>query len=161
MHAGNGVQVSQVASVITPVPGGVGPMTVAAMIHNLVCAAKLNNGLPLENLAPHDAHTAQLYFSTHPLVDHRNHIAVPALSVFILARCMYCTNYAMQIQTLCKPFRQTQLPGTKLMLPSADPYGKWYKCSNHQHPVNLIYCMATHDCRLTFGIAEPALTLSH
>ncbi len=32
--------VSEVASAITPVPGGVGPMTVAMLMHNTVCAAE-------------------------------------------------------------------------------------------------------------------------
>lgn len=34
------VGVSQVASAITPVPGGVGPMTIAALMHNTVLAAR-------------------------------------------------------------------------------------------------------------------------
>src|SRR5205807_654113 len=34
-------QVSKVASAITPVPGGVGPMTVAMLMHNVVFAAEL------------------------------------------------------------------------------------------------------------------------
>src|SRR5438309_7169860 len=34
-------QVSKVASAITPVPGGVGPMTVAMLMHNVVLAAEL------------------------------------------------------------------------------------------------------------------------
>lgn len=42
------MQVSKVASKITPVPGGIGPMTVAALVHNVVYAAKLINGLPLD-----------------------------------------------------------------------------------------------------------------
>ncbi len=33
--------VSQVASAITPVPGGVGPMTVTMLLHNTLCAARL------------------------------------------------------------------------------------------------------------------------
>ena len=33
-------RVSEVASAITPVPGGVGPMTVAMLMHNTVCAAE-------------------------------------------------------------------------------------------------------------------------
>ena len=32
----------QVASAITPVPGGVGPMTIAALIHNTLVAARHN-----------------------------------------------------------------------------------------------------------------------
>ena len=35
----------QVASVITPVPGGVGPMTIAAVLHNTIKAARFNAGL--------------------------------------------------------------------------------------------------------------------
>lgn len=35
-----GREVSQVASALTPVPGGIGPMTIAALIHNVVLAAK-------------------------------------------------------------------------------------------------------------------------
>ena len=38
---------SEVASAVSPVPGGVGPMTVAALMHNVVLAAKLNSGLPI------------------------------------------------------------------------------------------------------------------
>ena len=34
-------QVSRVASALTPVPGGVGPMTIAMLIHNVVLARKL------------------------------------------------------------------------------------------------------------------------
>jgi len=36
--------VSQVAGAITPVPGGVGPMTVAMLLHNTVLAARLQAG---------------------------------------------------------------------------------------------------------------------
>ena len=36
----------QVASAITPVPGGVGPMTIACLLANTVKAACLSNGLP-------------------------------------------------------------------------------------------------------------------
>ncbi len=35
-------KVSQKASYITPVPGGVGPMTIAMLMHNVVKAAKLS-----------------------------------------------------------------------------------------------------------------------
>ncbi len=38
-------EVSHVASALTPVPGGVGPMTVAAVVHNTLQAARLMNGL--------------------------------------------------------------------------------------------------------------------
>ena len=37
--------VSEVASAITPVPGGVGPMTVAMLMQNTITAAKAQNGL--------------------------------------------------------------------------------------------------------------------
>jgi len=33
-------EVSEIASYITPVPGGVGPMTIAMLMHNIVKAAK-------------------------------------------------------------------------------------------------------------------------
>jgi methylenetetrahydrofolate dehydrogenase (NADP+)/methenyltetrahydrofolate cyclohydrolase len=36
--------VSRVASRITPVPGGIGPLTVAMLIHNTVLAARLRRG---------------------------------------------------------------------------------------------------------------------
>lgn len=38
-------QVEPLASYITPVPGGVGPMTIAKLLENTVTAAKLQNGL--------------------------------------------------------------------------------------------------------------------
>jgi methylenetetrahydrofolate dehydrogenase (NADP+)/methenyltetrahydrofolate cyclohydrolase len=38
-------EVSKVASKITPVPGGVGPMTIAMLMYNLVKATKLQNGI--------------------------------------------------------------------------------------------------------------------
>lgn len=37
--------VSQVAGIITPVPGGVGPMTIAMLLKNTVMAAKMQNAL--------------------------------------------------------------------------------------------------------------------
>jgi 5,10-methylene-tetrahydrofolate dehydrogenase/methenyl tetrahydrofolate cyclohydrolase len=37
--------VASVASALTPVPGGVGPMTIAAVLHNTVQAARYNLGL--------------------------------------------------------------------------------------------------------------------
>lgn len=37
--------VAEVASALTPVPGGVGPMTIAAVLHNTVQAARYNLGL--------------------------------------------------------------------------------------------------------------------
>jgi methylenetetrahydrofolate dehydrogenase (NADP+)/methenyltetrahydrofolate cyclohydrolase len=33
------------AAAITPVPGGVGPLTIAMLLHNTVLAAKLRHGL--------------------------------------------------------------------------------------------------------------------
>ena len=36
-------EVAQVASAITPVPGGVGPMTIAAVLHNTIQAARSNS----------------------------------------------------------------------------------------------------------------------
>jgi 5,10-methylene-tetrahydrofolate dehydrogenase/methenyl tetrahydrofolate cyclohydrolase len=38
-------EVAQVASVLTPVPGGVGPMTIAAVLHNTLQAARYSAGL--------------------------------------------------------------------------------------------------------------------
>ena len=35
------------AVAITPVPGGVGPMTIACLMYNTVAAAKMQNGLPV------------------------------------------------------------------------------------------------------------------
>ena len=37
--------VESLASHITPVPGGVGPMTIAMLMKNTVTAAKLQNGI--------------------------------------------------------------------------------------------------------------------
>ena len=37
--------VAEVAAALTPVPGGVGPMTIAAVLHNTVKAARYNLGL--------------------------------------------------------------------------------------------------------------------
>ena len=37
--------VSKKASYITPVPGGVGPMTVAMLLENTITAAKIQNGI--------------------------------------------------------------------------------------------------------------------
>lgn len=54
--------VSNVASAITPVPGGVGPMTIAMLLYNVVQAAKLAGGIqdepasgPARRAAPVDA----------------------------------------------------------------------------------------------------------
>jgi methylenetetrahydrofolate dehydrogenase (NADP+)/methenyltetrahydrofolate cyclohydrolase len=38
--------VKQVAGAITPVPGGVGPMTIACLLQNTLTAACRQNGLP-------------------------------------------------------------------------------------------------------------------
>ncbi|MCM0019026.1 MAG: bifunctional methylenetetrahydrofolate dehydrogenase/methenyltetrahydrofolate cyclohydrolase FolD [Tagaea sp.] len=38
---------SEIAGAITPVPGGVGPMTIACLLENTVRAAKLRRGIPL------------------------------------------------------------------------------------------------------------------
>jgi 5,10-methylene-tetrahydrofolate dehydrogenase/methenyl tetrahydrofolate cyclohydrolase len=38
-------EVAEVASALTPVPGGVGPMTIAGLIHNTVLAARYRAGL--------------------------------------------------------------------------------------------------------------------
>eukprot|EP00892_Ulva_mutabilis_P008712 jgi/Ulvmu1/6212/UM028_0068.1 len=38
-------EVARLASAVTPVPGGVGPMTIAALIHNVVLAARYRAGL--------------------------------------------------------------------------------------------------------------------
>jgi methylenetetrahydrofolate dehydrogenase (NADP+) / methenyltetrahydrofolate cyclohydrolase len=38
---------ARVAGSITPVPGGVGPMTIACLLHNTVRAACASRGLPL------------------------------------------------------------------------------------------------------------------
>ena len=41
-------EAEKVAGCITPVPGGVGPMTIAMLMQNTVTAAKLQNGLAME-----------------------------------------------------------------------------------------------------------------
>ncbi|HZU62123.1 MAG TPA: bifunctional methylenetetrahydrofolate dehydrogenase/methenyltetrahydrofolate cyclohydrolase FolD [Novosphingobium sp.] len=43
--------VAQVAGAITPVPGGVGPMTIAVLLRNTLVAAFRNAGLPLDESA--------------------------------------------------------------------------------------------------------------
>ena len=40
-------EAAQVAGAITPVPGGVGPMTIAVLLRNTIVAAHRNEGLPL------------------------------------------------------------------------------------------------------------------
>ena len=42
---------SQVAGAITPVPGGVGPMTIAVLLRNTVVAAHRNAGIALDENA--------------------------------------------------------------------------------------------------------------
>jgi methylenetetrahydrofolate dehydrogenase (NADP+)/methenyltetrahydrofolate cyclohydrolase len=46
----NFAEAAEVAGAITPVPGGVGPMTIACLIRNTVLAAYLQAGLPLPAL---------------------------------------------------------------------------------------------------------------
>jgi methylenetetrahydrofolate dehydrogenase (NADP+)/methenyltetrahydrofolate cyclohydrolase len=41
------VQASEVASAVTPVPGGVGPMTIAVLLRNALVAAHRNAGVAL------------------------------------------------------------------------------------------------------------------
>jgi methylenetetrahydrofolate dehydrogenase (NADP+) / methenyltetrahydrofolate cyclohydrolase len=41
-------EVAQVAGSISPVPGGVGPMTIACLLHNTLQAARARSGLPSE-----------------------------------------------------------------------------------------------------------------
>ena len=43
-------EAKEVAGAITPVPGGVGPMTIALLMKNTVRAAKLAQGLPVESI---------------------------------------------------------------------------------------------------------------
>lgn len=43
-------EVAQVAGAITPVPGGVGPMTIACLLLNTLHAACVQNGLPATNI---------------------------------------------------------------------------------------------------------------
>jgi methylenetetrahydrofolate dehydrogenase (NADP+)/methenyltetrahydrofolate cyclohydrolase len=40
-----------IAGAITPVPGGVGPMTVACLLHNTLTAACRRRGVPMPDLA--------------------------------------------------------------------------------------------------------------
>jgi methylenetetrahydrofolate dehydrogenase (NADP+)/methenyltetrahydrofolate cyclohydrolase len=54
--------VAEIASAITPVPGGVGPMTVALLLRNTLAAARSQAGLPAvaaepagDGVAPHEA----------------------------------------------------------------------------------------------------------
>ncbi len=41
--------VSHIAGSITPVPGGVGPMTIACLLHNALQAARMRRGMELDN----------------------------------------------------------------------------------------------------------------
>jgi len=41
-------EVSRVAGAISPVPGGVGPMTIAMLLANTVCAAEFASGVATE-----------------------------------------------------------------------------------------------------------------
>jgi methylenetetrahydrofolate dehydrogenase (NADP+)/methenyltetrahydrofolate cyclohydrolase len=43
-------EVKEVAGAITPVPGGVGPMTIACLLRNTVVAACARRGLPVPAL---------------------------------------------------------------------------------------------------------------
>jgi methylenetetrahydrofolate dehydrogenase (NADP+)/methenyltetrahydrofolate cyclohydrolase len=43
-------EVASVASAITPVPGGVGPMTIACLLRNTLQAACLRRGLPMPSV---------------------------------------------------------------------------------------------------------------
>ena len=46
MYKGEEIEnVKEKASYITPVPGGVGPMTIAMLMNNVVKATKLQNGI--------------------------------------------------------------------------------------------------------------------
>ena len=40
-------EVEKIAGYITPVPGGVGPMTIAMLLRNTLTAARLQNGLSM------------------------------------------------------------------------------------------------------------------
>ncbi len=44
----NYAEASEVAGAITPVPGGVGPMTIACLLRNTLQAAQMQNGLPVD-----------------------------------------------------------------------------------------------------------------
>jgi len=51
-------EVSEVAGALTPVPGGVGPMTIACLLANTVRAACVLAGLPEPNLTTGDRRQA-------------------------------------------------------------------------------------------------------
>jgi methylenetetrahydrofolate dehydrogenase (NADP+) / methenyltetrahydrofolate cyclohydrolase len=42
-------EAAQVAGAITPVPGGVGPMTIACLLKNTLEAAQMQHGLPVQS----------------------------------------------------------------------------------------------------------------
>ncbi|MFZ8455717.1 hypothetical protein ACO1M1_14490, partial [Staphylococcus aureus] len=42
----------KVAGAITPVPGGVGPMTIACLLKNTLEAAQMAHGLPVRSTGP-------------------------------------------------------------------------------------------------------------
>ena len=55
------------AAWITPVPGGVGPMTVAMLMHNTLQAAQRRRGRHSKTLgAPPDRHPTRLVLEDHP-----------------------------------------------------------------------------------------------
>jgi methylenetetrahydrofolate dehydrogenase (NADP+)/methenyltetrahydrofolate cyclohydrolase len=51
--------VSKVAAFITPVPGGVGPMTIAMLLYNVLVAASIQRGVPL-SFNPEELSSAEL-----------------------------------------------------------------------------------------------------
>lgn len=48
-------QLGFLAAAITPVPGGVGPMTIAAVLNNTIQAARMHAGLKEEDTSCHYA----------------------------------------------------------------------------------------------------------
>lgn len=44
-------EVARVAAAVTPVPGGIGPMTIAALVHNVILAARYSAGLPWASIS--------------------------------------------------------------------------------------------------------------
>ena len=58
----------RVASAVTPVPGGVGPMTIAALLHNTVHSAALTMGLRKEgdrkNIPPEESNNSEVARAT-------------------------------------------------------------------------------------------------
>jgi methylenetetrahydrofolate dehydrogenase (NADP+)/methenyltetrahydrofolate cyclohydrolase len=51
----NFAEAAEVAGAITPVPGGVGPMTIACLLLNTLTATRRQNGIPAPASAPDDA----------------------------------------------------------------------------------------------------------